>query len=109
LESSALDSVDGRCAVVSMVMLPILTQRGGIPGFSLLAFVQKCPANGTGKTPLESAQKTSALCANREIIGFDWGEAEECTAILAVMVDDSSTRRRREKAGAASATPVIVR
>jgi hypothetical protein len=45
LESSALDSFDGRYAVVSMVMLPITTQREGIAGFSFLVVVQERPAD----------------------------------------------------------------
>jgi hypothetical protein len=64
----------------------------GQSGFSLLALVQKCPANGTGKTQFESAQKATAVCANREIIGFDWGGAGECTAIFPAMVEEIKTK-----------------
>src|SRR6185503_17829493 len=87
LKSNALASFDGRYAVVSMVMLPITN---GTQGHSRLQSSCFCPesslSTGTDKSPFESAQKATTICANWEIFGFDWGEAEECTAILPRMV-----------------------
>ncbi|WP_426410494.1 hypothetical protein [Bradyrhizobium ganzhouense] len=42
---------------------------------------------GTGKSQFESAQKTTAVGANREIFGFDLGEGAERTAILTMVVE----------------------
>jgi hypothetical protein len=52
-----------------------------------LLLSRSAPQTGTGKSPSDSAQKATAVCANREIFGFDYGEAGECTAILAAMVE----------------------
>jgi hypothetical protein len=53
---------------------------------------RSAPQTGTRKSQFESAQKTTAVGANREIFGFDWGEAAECTAILAGMVEELKTQ-----------------
>src|SRR5262249_53666967 len=64
---------------------------------------ESAPQTGTGKSPFESAQKTTAVCANREIFGFDCGEAGGCTAILTNAVEGSFTKlgspQRRARVG----------
>jgi hypothetical protein len=62
-----------------------------------LLLSRSAPQTGTGKSPSDSAQKTTAVCANWETFGFDYGEAGECTAILAVMVDGIFTMERAQK------------
>jgi hypothetical protein len=77
-----------------MVMLPkIQTQRWGrsLSGRFLFLLSSSAPQTGTGKSPSESAQKTTAICANQEIFGFDWGDAGERTTILRVVVEGKFT------------------
>jgi len=77
-------------------MLPITdATRGAFPASVFLLLSRSAPRTGTGKSQFESAQKTTAVGANREIFGFDWGEAAEYTAILAGMVDRDFTGRGR--------------
>jgi hypothetical protein len=57
-----------------------------------LLLSRSAPQTGTRKSQFESAQKTTALGANQEIFGFDWGEAAECTAILRGIVEEIKTK-----------------
>jgi hypothetical protein len=70
-----------------MVMLPITDNSGAFPAAVFLLLSRSAPRTGTGKSPSDSAQKATAVCANLEIFGFDWGEDAECTAILPPMVE----------------------
>ncbi|TPQ26834.1 hypothetical protein C2U70_31190 [Bradyrhizobium guangdongense] len=84
-----------------MVMLPkIQTQRWGrsLSGRFLFLLSSSAPQTGTGKSPSESAQKTTAICANQEIFGFDWGDAAERTTILRAVVDGGFTMWERQNA-----------
>jgi hypothetical protein len=76
-----------------MVMLPITdATRGAFPASVFLLLSRSAPQTGTRKSQFESAQKTTAVGANREIFGFDWGEGAKCTAILPTIVEEIKTK-----------------